>query len=169
MIFAFLALLVAVAALVTAGAAYGRSNDAKRRVNKIEAAGVIGSSANVRLQEFSIVTSASVVKAGRVTLNVSNVGGDTHEVVIVRAANVAALPLVTTAGDRSVGAIDEEAIAEADKAGETGDIKAQAHAVRRFDLTPGTYVMFCNIDTKSKDATVTNHFAHGMHAVLTVV
>lgn len=169
MIFASLALLVAMGALVTAGIAYSRSNDAKRSVDKVAVGGAIGSIATVKLQEFGISVSPGVVKAGRVTFDVSNIGGITHELVIVRAPSVPALPIVTVAGERSVGAVDEEAIPETDKVGESGDVKVQGHVTKRFMMKPGSYVVFCNIDNINKDKTVTNHFVKGMHATLTVV
>ena len=169
MIFASLALVVAMGALVTAGIAYSRSNDAKRRIEKVASGGAIGSTAKVKLQEFGISASPGLVKAGPVNFDVTNVGGITHEMVIVRAPSVEALPIVATPGERSVGAVDEEAIVEADKFGESGDVKAQGHVTKRFTLKPGTYVVFCNIDNINRDKTVTNHFVKGMHATLTVV
>ena len=169
MIFASLALVVAMGALVTAGIAYSRSNDAKQRVEKVATGGAIGSTATVKLQEFGISASPGLVRAGKVTFDVSNVGGITHELVIVRAPSVPTLPVVTVAGERSVGAVDEEAIPESDKLGESGDVKAQGHVTKHFTMKPGTYVLFCNIDNINKDKTVTNHFVKGMHATLTVV
>jgi uncharacterized cupredoxin-like copper-binding protein len=168
-IFSGLALLVAMAALITAGVAYTRSNDAKAKVVKLQAAGVIGSTVGVDLQEFEIKRTPSVVKAGVVTFNVKNVGGITHEMVVVRAPDANALPKITVAGDRSVGAVDEEAVSAVNTIGETGDVKAQKHITKRFVLTPGTYVMFCNIDSKNAAGTVTNHFMKGMSATITVV
>ena len=169
LIFAGLALVIAMGALVTAGAAYKNSEDTKDQVHKLQAGGVIGSSVVVDLQEYAIKRTPAVVKAGLVTFTVKNVGGITHEMVVMRAASADALPKVTTAGERSVGAVDEEAVSAADTIGETGDVKPQGHSTKRFDLTPGTYVLFCNIDSKNADGTVTNHFQHGMSAVITVV
>jgi hypothetical protein len=108
------------------------------------------------------------VQSGKVTLTVSNVGSITHELVMVRAASASALPRVKKAGERSVGAVDEEAIAEADTMGETGDVPAGTTVTKTFDLPPGTYVMFCNIDNKV-GGSVLNHFTHGMVASLVVV
>jgi plastocyanin len=88
--------------------------------------------------------------------------------VIVRAANASALPKVRKAGERSVGAVDEEAIAESDKMGESGDVAAGKSVTKTFTLPPGSYVVFCNIDTKT-GTTVVNHFTHGMSATLLVV
>ncbi len=108
-------------------------------------------------------------EGGNVTIKADNTGVITHELVLVRAPSIASLPLVTTpGGERAVGAVDEAAISETDTIGETGDVKPGKTVTKTFKLTPGTYVMFCNIDDKNADGTVTNHFVHGMTAVLTV-
>jgi hypothetical protein len=166
--FGLVALVVAFAALVTAAHSDSRSNDANKRISKLAASGVVAGTAKITLQEFSIVSHPGLVQSGKVTLHVDNVGSITHELVIVRAASASALPKVKKAGDRAVGAIDEEAIAETDKMGETGDVAAGSSVTKTLDLPPGTYVMFCNIDNKN-NGTVINHFTHGMVAPLIVV
>jgi hypothetical protein len=108
------------------------------------------------------------VQSGKVTFNVHNAGSITHELVIIRAASTSALPIVKRAGERSVGAVNEEAIAETNKMGETGDVAAGATVTKTFDLPPGTYVMFCNIDNKN-GGTALNHFTHGMVTTLIAV
>ena len=119
----------------------------------------------VVLTEFTITPLPSAeTKAGTVRMKVVNKGSITHEMVLVRAASVAALPKVTTSGGaRMVGAVDEEAIPERNKVGETGDVKPGKTVTKTFKLKPGHYVMFCNID----DATG-NHFAHSMYAEFVV-
>jgi len=169
LVFALLAMMFAFIALVTAGQAYSRSNDTNARVTKLESGGLLGNSAKVTLEEFTITPHPALVKSGAVTFDVENVGSVTHEMVIVRAASLSALPKVTKKGERSVGAVNEEAIREADKIGETGDVPARTHVTKTFNLTPGTYVLFCNIDTANGDGTVLNHFKQGMSATLTVI
>jgi hypothetical protein len=166
-IFALVAAVLAFAALFVAAEAYSRSNDAKAAVRNLASQGVVPSATKVTLEEFAIAAHPSVVKAGKVTIDSDNVGSVTHEMVLVRAPDVAALPRVTKATkERAVGDVDEEAIPEADKMGETGDVAPQKHVTKTFDLPPGTYVMFCNIDNTGANGTVTNHFQHGMSAVL---
>ncbi len=46
-------------------------------------------------------------------------------------------------------------------------MKKGATVTKTIELTPGTYVMFCNIDTKLPDGTILNHFQRGMSAVIT--
>lgn len=166
--FSLVALVLAFGALATAARYDSRSAAINKRVDKLAAAGVIGTTATVTLQEFSIAVHPGLVQSGSVSLTVSNIGSITHELVIVRAASASALPRVKKAGERSVGAVDEEAIAETDKMGESGDVVAGTTVTKKFNLPPGTYIMFCNIDTKAKSSVV-NHFTHGMVASLVVV
>ena len=166
--FAFLAMVLAFSALVISVQSESRSDTANARIAKLASTGVIGSAAKVTLQEFSIAVHPGLVQSGKVTLQVDNVGSITHELVIVRAASASALPRVKKAGERSVGAVNEEAIPESAKMGETGDVTAGATVTKTFDLPPGTYVVFCNIDNKN-GPTVLNHFTHGMVATLVVV
>jgi hypothetical protein len=166
--FSLVALVLAFAALVTAARYDSRSAATNKRLDKLVSAGVIGTTASVTLQEFSIAVHPGLVQSGNVTLTVANTGSITHELVIVRAASASALPRVKKAGERSVGAVNEEVIAEADKMGETGDVPARTTVTKTLDLPPGTYVMFCNIDNKSSGS-VLNHFTHGMVATLVVV
>ena len=166
-VFSLLAFLFAFAALVTAGQAWNRSNKARSDVAKLVAGGTLAHQTTVDLHEFSMAPRPDQVKAGKVKFTVHNQGTITHEMVLVRAPSPEALPRVTTAtADRAVGDVNEEAIAEADKAGETGDVKAGSTVVKTLTLTPGTYVMFCNIDNTTSSG-VLNHFMHGMSATIT--
>ena len=166
--FSFVALALAFAALVTAAQSESRTNAASRRITKLAATGVLGSTTKVTLQEFSMTAQPGLVQSGKVTFQVDNAGSITHELVIVRAASASDLPKVKKAGERSVGAINEEVIAEAAKMGETGDVAAKSSVTKTFDLPPGTYVMFCNIDNKN-GGKVLNHFTRGMVATIIVV
>jgi uncharacterized cupredoxin-like copper-binding protein len=167
-VFSLLAFLLAFVAVVTAGQAWSRSNEARSDVKKLAAGALLSHKATVSLREFSIAPRPTQVKAGSVQFTVHNVGTITHEMVLVRAASPAALPRVATAtSERAVGDVDEEAISKADTIGETGDVKAGKTVVKTFKLTPGTYVMFCNIDNAASGGGVLNHFSHGMTATIT--
>ena len=121
--FAFIAMVLAFSAVVIATNSESRSDAANARIAKLASTGVIGSTAKITLEEFSIAVHPGLVQSGKVTLRVENVGSITHELVIVRAASPAALPRVKTAGERSVGAVNEEAIPESAKMGESGDCR----------------------------------------------
>jgi uncharacterized cupredoxin-like copper-binding protein len=169
MVFSFVTMMLALAALIVAGQAWSRSNDTRDAVAQIAANGAVGTSETVGLREFSIAASPPEVRAGDVKFVITNHGTLTHEMVIVRAPDVESLPVVITpGGDRSVGALDEEAIAETDLMGEAGDVAPGQKVTKHFKLTPGDYVIFCNIDDAAADGTVTNHFKSGMHATLTI-
>ncbi len=166
LIFSFFALVFACIAIVVATQAWSRSNDAKDATQKLAAGTLLSNQANVRLQEYSMVVSPSTVKAGKVTFTIHNVGTMTHEMVLVRAPDAAALPRVTVAtSERAVGDVDEEAIPESDLPGEA-QVKAGTTVTKTISLTPGTYVMICNIDTKLSDGTVINHFQRGMYTTI---
>jgi len=165
--FALLAMLFAFAGVIVAGQAWSRSNDAKDRVAKLASGDTLANKVRVALQEYMLTPNTTEVKAGTVRIEADNNGTITHETVVVRAASIEALPkTVTATSDRSVGSIDEEAIPESDKMGETGDVPAGTHKTITLKLTPGTYVLFCNIDVPGPNGTVVNHFQHGMHATL---
>src|SRR4051794_16208854 len=105
-------MVLAFGALVIAVQSESKGDSAKKRIDKVSASGVIGNKAQIELQEFSITVHPGLVQAGKVQLVVTNRGSITHELVVVRAASVASLPTVKKAGERSVGAVDEEAIPE---------------------------------------------------------
>jgi uncharacterized cupredoxin-like copper-binding protein len=166
-IFSLIALILAFAALALAAQATSRSNDAKDSVKKLVAGGLLGDQVAVRLQEYSMVARPTAVKAGQVRFTIHNNGTMTHEMVLARAPSADALPKVQVAGgERAVGDIDEEAIPEADLPGEA-EVEAGKTVTETIRLTPGAYVMFCNIDTTLPDGTVINHFQRGMSAVIT--
>src|SRR5512146_1117519 len=85
--FALVALVLALVAVVTAAQAESRTNKANKRIDKIAASGLIGSTAKITLEEFAIVSHPGLVQAGKVTLQVDNVGSLLHELVIVRASS----------------------------------------------------------------------------------
>jgi uncharacterized cupredoxin-like copper-binding protein len=113
----------------------------------------------VNLAEYTMtVLPSAEAKAGTVRMKVTNKGALTHEMVLVRAPSASSLPTVAAAGgERMVGAVDEEAIAERNTMGETGDVDPGKTVTKSFKLRPGKYVMFCNVDDVSG-----NHFAKGM-------
>jgi hypothetical protein len=108
--------------------------------------------------EYLVKPAKTHLDAGKVTLKAENVGTMTHEIVVVR-GTTDALP---KAAD---GSVDEDKIPETDNVGEIEDIASGSHASKEFDLSPGSYVLFCNI---VDDTTHVSHFAKGMHAEITV-
>jgi uncharacterized cupredoxin-like copper-binding protein len=111
----------------------------------------------VQLKEFSITPSTTSIPAGKVTFNPENVGGVTHEMVIIRTDDAPdALPT------------EKDGTANEDAKGLTGideveDIAPGAPGSLTVDLAPGSYVMICNI-LDSGNA----HYSLGMRAGFTV-
>jgi hypothetical protein len=91
------------------------------------------------LTEWSVTAPTNTIRAGNVEVTVSNQGHETHELVIVRADNAAALP------KKSDGSVDEDKILEADKVGEIPDLQAGKRATKALDLPAGRYIAICNI------------------------
>jgi uncharacterized cupredoxin-like copper-binding protein len=120
--------------------------------------GQAGSSATPRPSVIDVserdfaVAAPKTLPAGDVVLRVHNKGPDAHELIVVRAPD-ARLPM------RSDGlTVDEESLQRS----EAGVLEpAEAPAVRDLPLhlTPGRYVLFCNMS---------GHFIGGMHRLLVV-
>jgi hypothetical protein len=134
-----------------------------------------GSSENTFvLSEFTIIPPTNGLHAGKVLVTADNVGGEVHEIVLVRAAGVGAL------ARKADGSVDEDKIPETDKVGEIDAVGARSHKSATFDLTVGTYVAFCNlVDTMGSGSSMVHgsdmepggghvHFAKGMHVTFTV-
>jgi hypothetical protein len=114
------------------------------------------------------VPPTNTLHSGTVTLTANNVGGEEHELVIVRAASVDSLPTMPD------GSVDEDKIAESDKMGEIEDVAAQTEKSKTFDLPAGDYVAFCNVVDKMTDMTTDGedsghvHYSSGMHVAFPV-
>jgi hypothetical protein len=135
-----------------------------------------------KLGEFTIIPPSNELQAGSVSITAENIGGEEHELVIVRASSAESLPRTAD------GSVDEEKIAEADMVGEIEDVAPQSQKTETFDLAAGEYVAFCNIvddmmgsgstemgghsgmmdDSGMGSGTGHNHFAEGMHVEFTV-
>jgi uncharacterized cupredoxin-like copper-binding protein len=111
----------------------------------------------VQLKEFSITPSTTSIPAGKVIFNPENVGGVIHEMVIIRTDDAPdALPT------------EKDGTANEDAKGLTGideveDIAPGAAGSLTVDLTPGSYVMICNILDNGNA-----HYSLGMRAGFTV-
>ncbi len=116
--------------------------------------------ASVVLDEWSIVdeetgATAFTANAGEITFEVHNEGRGSHNLVIIRTDLAAdALP----SADVNNTFVDEEAAGE--KIGEIEEFRGGgAMEVDSFTLTPGRYVLICNLF---------RHYDFGMFAELTV-
>jgi hypothetical protein len=113
-----------------------------------------GTPVNVLLEDFQVERDVAIVPAGTVSLRIRNQGPTSHELIVVR-SDLAPdkLPLqsdgLTVNEDgRGVKLLEEV---------EGLDIDDRNTMV--LDLTPGNYVMYCNLE---------GHYLGGMYAALTV-
>lgn len=113
--------------------------------------GTATSRVELTLTEYAIAVAPASVPAGSVTLAARNAGTMIHEVVVVRtelAPN--ALPVDAN------GSVIEDGL---DILGEIEDVEAGESGSLTVELTPGRYVLFCN---------VLDHYRRGMATALTV-
>ena len=114
---------------------------------------------DVVLKEWSIEVSPATVKAGQVYFLADNQGPLTpHEVVVIKSR---AAPDSLTAVE---GVVPEQTV---NVIGEIEGFAPDTKASGVFNLTPGTYVLICNI-VEIKEGQVESHYLLGMHTVFTV-
>jgi hypothetical protein len=124
------------------------------------------------LSEYKIKLSKKSAPAGCLEFKVVNRGVEDHELIIFKGRKARALP-------QQEGVVDEEGLAVL---GETGDLATRARATLPVELSPGKYVLFCNVlhdeDTDDEGETSgehghgetksDSHFGEGMHTILSV-
>jgi uncharacterized cupredoxin-like copper-binding protein len=99
------------------------------------------------------ITGPRQLPAGRFTLRVHNDGPDRHELIVARVGGGAPLPL-----RRDGLTVDEQRI-QAATLGTLEPGEPKSTRTLTVDLTPGRYVLFCNMY---------GHYSGGMHSVLVV-
>lgn len=121
-----------------------------------------GATVNVNLTEFSVSPDPESAPAGSITFNASNIGGEDHELVVIRTDLAPdALP---TADDGSVDEAGEgiEVIDEIEEFAPGGEESLT------LDLEAGNYVLICNIVETEATGEVSSHYASGMTAAFEV-
>lgn len=114
---------------------------------------------DVRLGEWFITPAQTSVKAGKVYFLVENAGpDDPHEFVIIRSDEA---PDALPATD---GKVPEDKV---DFVDEIGPYLPASKASIAVDLTPGTYVLICNI-AEVEGGELESHYELGMHTAFTV-
>lgn len=112
---------------------------------------------SVELTEFSVSVTPATADSGEITFSVENVGGLTHEFVIVK----------TDLDDADLPTVEDGSVDEAgegiEPVNEIEDIVADSSEELTVDLDAGNYVLFCNI---VEGAQV--HYQEGMHTSFTV-
>ncbi|MDQ3951921.1 MAG: hypothetical protein M3279_02980 [Actinomycetota bacterium] len=111
----------------------------------------------VKLDEFQITPEEDELTRGPARFIASNAGEETHELYVVEARSIEALPL-----DENTS-VDTEALEEEGRLlGELEGIPPGETCALELDLDPGTYVLFCNIRESGGGKGVVNHFLQGM-------
>jgi uncharacterized cupredoxin-like copper-binding protein len=150
--------LIAVAAISFAGCG-GSSETTTTTVSEGESAassgGAGGATLAIKMGDFFFAPKNATAKAGPTSIEAPNEGSVEHELVLFK-TNMDPAKLPTEAS----GGVDEEKMDKiAESAGEIPDVEAGEDKSGQFHLTPGKYVMFCNLP---------GHYAQGMYGTLTV-
>jgi plastocyanin len=119
-----------------------------------------GAAITVTLSEWEVGVPTQV-PSGTVTVTAGNIGGEPHEVVIVRADDPDSLPVAD-------GQVQEDQLPEGAFIGEIESFAAGDTCSGTFELPPGDYVFFCNIVEEESDGTLESHYEEGMRATVTV-
>lgn len=116
---------------------------------------------DVELQEWAVVPDQTTAPAGEVTINIQNIGEETHEFVVIRTdLEFRDLP---TAAD---GSVDEEGEG-IEPVDEIEDIPSSATEELTVDLDAGNYVFICNI-LEEENGETESHYQNGMSVAFAV-
>jgi uncharacterized cupredoxin-like copper-binding protein len=114
-----------------------------------------GKRLEIKMGDYFFSPASGTTAAGKTVIEAPNEGAVEHELVVFK-TNMDPAKLPTEAG----GGVDEERLDEiAEEAGEVPDVEAGETKSGKFNLTPGRYVIFCNLPS---------HYAQGMYGTLTV-
>jgi len=103
------------------------------------------------------VDAPATIAAGTVDFDVSNEGTFSHELSVARGDSYGTLPQLAN------GAVDEDTLG-ADYLGRSDTVDLGGTTTASFDLAPGNYVLFCNIQVGPN-----SHAAQGQTLSVTVV
>jgi hypothetical protein len=135
--------LVGAALLLMAGCGGGES---KREID-------------VTLTEWSLETSIDEIKSGTVVFNAANSGAGPHELVVVKTDFP---PHLLDLVDHKV---DETKVRIA---GRMDAFTPDSAAFLELELTPGKFVLLCNIVERVPGGPVVSHYENGMFASLLI-
>ncbi|MEI6776090.1 MAG: hypothetical protein WCK70_04275 [Chloroflexales bacterium] len=112
------------------------------------------SQVNVTIKSYSVTPDTLSIPAGKVSFHVNNADPSiTHEMLVIHAQGDSfGLPY-----DFAISRVIEDQV---DKPGEVPDIQAGTSGDVTLNLTPGRYVLICNLVA---------HYQAGMHTLIDVV
>lgn len=114
-----------------------------------------GNNLTVKMTDFAFTPSSPTVKAGTLQISTPNDGKVEHELVMLKTDKPAgSLPV-------RGGEVDEEGLEAkgVENAGEIEEVGPGQTKSNSFKLSPGTYVMICNLP---------GHYQQGMYGTVTV-
>ena len=115
-----------------------------------------GAAADVKLVEWAITGPASV-KAGSVTMNITNGGQNSHNLAVIKGTTWAELPKSASGG------VDTTKLAAGALLGTTSQLGGGKGCATTLTLDAGSYVLLCTIGFGAN-----SHAARGQHFDLTV-
>jgi len=114
-----------------------------------------GKTVEIKMGDYFFAPKDGSAQAGPTVIEAPNEGSVEHELVVFK-TNMDPAKLPTEAS----GGVDEEKLDEvAEEAGEVADVESGETKSENFKLTPGKYVIFCNLP---------GHYAQGMYGTITV-
>lgn len=119
-----------------------------------------GTTVSATLDEWTVTAQPASTSAGPVTFDVRNDGEEPHELVVVRAGSADELTVVG-------GKVDEDALPDGAFIGEVEAFPAGETCEGTFELTAGSYVLFCNL-LEEHEGQPESHFQLGMVATFEV-
>ena len=146
-------MVAVVVAVVVAAAACGGGGSG----NKSNAP--VASTVKVTLKEWSVEASAQQVKPGSVTFDVTNAGTMPHDFVVIKSD----LPPEQLPVDADGRVIESKV----NTLGRVNAFPAGSKQTLSLDLTPGKYLLICNV-VDTSGSTPVSHYENGMVASLLV-
>jgi hypothetical protein len=117
----------------------------------------------VKLDEFYVRPADPSAPAGRINFHIENAGAEPHELVVVKGGDPVGLPTDDT------GKVLEDKLPPDAFVGEVEPFPGNSSSCDgTFELTAGSYVLFCNIVEMEEDGTTESHYKEGMRAGFTV-
>lgn len=109
----------------------------------------------VQLREYSVKVSQPEARYRRVAFEARNLGAEVHELVVVKADSIDALPHAKD------GSLDESKLPKGAVIGELENIQPKGACTGEWTLEPASYVLLCNIVEKHDGKTI-SHLKEGM-------
>lgn len=152
-------LTITVAAALTVGVIAagcgGDDNGTTTQATTTGSGGSDGETLEIGMGDYFFSPKDATAKAGSVTISAPNNGKLVHELVLTKTSGDPASLPTTSDGEADEAKLE----ARGEFAGEIADVAAGETKEGTFKLTPGNYVMFCNLP---------GHYAQGMYGTLTV-